>query len=305
MSNHRQRRLPATHYWLLLPLLIGCVACDPGRTPASEEPSAPAAPDPSTYTLTGDHDTTLVLVHGWNSDQDYWSKQVAAFSDDYTVLTMNLVTDQRAQDSSREWTAENFARDIVNILAQENLSNLILVGHSMGGEIALAVQEVVPDKTLAIIGVDCFKDVGFILTDQVQNSIDSFMVHFEEDYAGNVEQMVTIGLFEPHTGHQSAYQRVLHDYQTADPTIAIPIYRNLFPAYQATKEKIAQLPFPLRIMVSDYSPLNEEALKKYTKHGYRIKTIHHSGHFPMIEQPEQFNQALREFLEAIRRGPAQ
>ena len=286
-------------------LLILSTACDSTRTPTAEETTSPSAYEPTEYALTGNGDTTLVLVHGWNIDQDYWSSQVATFSDDYTVLTMNLVTDALRQDSSRDWTVENFAQDIVAIVEQENLSNLILVGHSMGGEIVLTIRELVPDKTIAIIGVDCFKDTGFILTDKVQNHIDSFIVQFQEDYRGNVEQMVNIGLFEPNTKNQQAYERVLQDYQAADPTIAIPIYRNLFPAYVATKEKLAQLPFPLRIIVSNYTPFNEEALKEYTRNGYRIKTIDNSGHFPMIEQPEQFNRVLGEFLDAIRSAPSE
>ena len=253
--------------------------------------------------MTGDGDTTLVLVHGWNIDQDYWSDQVEAFSDDYTVLTMNLVTEEMRQDTSRVWTVDNFARDIVSIIEQEQVSNLILVGHSMGGDVVLSVQERVPEKTLAIIGVDCFKDAGFILTDKVENHIDSFMVQFEQDYPEKVEEMVQIGLFEPNTQNQEAYQRVLRDYQKAEPRVALSIYRNLFPAYVAEKEKLAQLPFPLRIISSEYAPFNEEALKEYTKNGYRVKTIANTGHFPMIEQPDSFNQILREFLQEIRQGP--
>ena len=240
-----------------------------------------------------------MLVHGWNINQDYWSQQVAAFSDDYRVLTMNLVTDNMVQNGDRNWTVENFAHDIVEITKKENLSNLVLVGHSMGGEVVLAVRELLPDRTIAIIGVDCYKDTGFLLTEKVQNNIDSFLVDFEEDYAGNVEKMVKTGLFGSEQQQTAAFKRVLEDYQEADPEVAIAIFRNLFPAYDATKDKLAQLPFPLRIIISDYAPFTEEALREYAKSGYRVKTITNSGHFPMIEQPEQFNQALRAFLQTI------
>ena len=284
----------------LLVLLVG-VGCRPSSPDTAErdQPSA-ATSTSSDYHLTGEGDTTLVLVHGWNIDQEYWDDQVKAFSDQYTVLTMNLVTNQLIQDSSRQWTADNFARDIMQIIEQEALDNLILVGHSMAGEIVLSVRELMPDKTLAIIGVDCYKDVGFILTENVQHNIDSFLVRFEENYEESVEKMVTADLFEGDTEHQEAYERVQRDYRRADPEVALAIYRNLFPALATTKEKIGQLPFPLRIIVSDYTPFTEEALQQYAKNGYQVKTIRRSGHFPMIEQPEAFNQALGEFLEAIR-----
>ena len=281
-------------YYLCFLLLVSIAACHP----RSETATAPGH-EPAEYTLTGEQDTTLVLIHDWNTNQDYWSDQVAAFSDDYTILTMNLVTEERQQDTLREWTVDHFAQDIVRIIEQEELTHLILVGHSMGGEVALAVREMIPDRTLALIGVNCFKDTGFILTENVQHNIDSFMVHFEADYAGNVEQIVTTGLFEPDTEYRDAYERVLHDYQTADPAVALSVYEHLFPAYETTKERLGRLPFPLRIIMSDYAPFNEEALREYARRGYRIKTIRHSGHFPMIEQPEVFNQALRSFLDAI------
>lgn len=286
-----------THCLIVLISLSGLLACDSKHPPATQAEAVLDTSDP--YQLTGSGDTTLVLVHGWNINQDYWSQQVAEFSGEYRILTMNLVTEERLQDSSRAWTVENFARDIAKIIEHENLTNIVLVGHSMGGEIVLALRELLPEQTIAIIGVDCYKDTGFLLTEKVQNHVDSFLVVFEEDYLGNVEKMVMTGLFGSEQQHTAAYERVLDDYQSADPQVAIAIFRNLFPAYAATKDKLAQLPFPLRIIISDYAPFTEEALREYAKSGYQVKTITNSGHFPMIEQPELFNQALRAFLQTL------
>jgi hypothetical protein len=54
--------------------------------------------------------------------------------------------------------------------------------------------------------------------------------------------------------------------------------------------------------VSDYTPTNEDSLRKYCKARYSIKTIHGTGHYPMIEKPGEFNMLLDETIEDISKG---
>ena len=42
------------------------------------------------YKLMGNGETTLLFVHGSYIDQTYWHEQVAFFSKDFTVVTMDL-----------------------------------------------------------------------------------------------------------------------------------------------------------------------------------------------------------------------
>jgi pimeloyl-ACP methyl ester carboxylesterase len=52
-------------------------------------------------------------------------------------------------------------------------------------------------------------------------------------------------------------------------------------------------------MMCDYYPYKEEPLKIACQKGYKIKLITNAGHFPMIEQPGQFNKALQEFIREL------
>jgi pimeloyl-ACP methyl ester carboxylesterase len=91
--------------------------------------------------------------------------------------------------------------------------------------------------------------------------------------------------------------RVVNSYTSARPNIAVPVLMNLFPKAAEAKHKLLQLPFPLQLIMCTYSPYDSAALKKYCRMGYRVVTIDGSGHFPMLEQPVVFNEALRQLLQ--------
>ncbi len=91
----------------------------------------------------------------------------------------------------------------------------------------------------------------------------------------------------------------MKDYQSANPKIATSTFRNLFPAWSETKRKLPQLDFPLLLIISDYGSFNESGLKKYATNGYKVVTVANSGHFPMVEQADEFNNALEELLITV------
>lgn len=277
-------------------LLLVCFACGPNNDTTNDGDQSSVPPPPGDYRLTGQGDTTLVFIHGWNIDQSYWDQQVAAFAPQYKVLTMNLLNDSLLQDSSRAWTMREFAEDVVAIVEYEGLDNLVLVGHSMSGDVALEINELIPEPVIAIIGVDNFKDLGFQPDTAVDRQLRGMLQAMRDDYPTVISGMMMQAMFPPDNFDSTALRRVEADYLAADQDVAIAILENLIPASEKTKQYVEKLDFPLRIIMSDYAPYDEEALKRYAKQGYAIKLIENAGHFPMIEQPEQFNAALRAFL---------
>ena len=90
--------------------------------------------------------------------------------------------------------------------------------------------------------------------------------------------------------------RIVNSYKQADPNIAVPTLMNLYPKAAAAKNKLPLMPFTMKFIMCTNTPYDEPAIRKYCTHGYQIVTIDNSGHFPMIEQPVQFNKALHKLL---------
>jgi len=64
-------------------------------------------------------------------------------------------------------------------------------------------------------------------------------------------------------------------------------------------EMISRLPIPAHLIVSDYTTTNEESFRRTAKAGSSIRVIKGTGHYPMIEKPEQFTYLLRETIQQI------
>src|SRR5260370_20308868 len=105
----------------------------------------------------GQGDTALVFLHGWCGDREYWKHQVEVFAADYRVVAF----DQAGHGESgklgggrKAWTADGLAGDVEAVVKALGLKRVILVGHSMGGPIALLAAKRMPGTVVAVVGVE-------------------------------------------------------------------------------------------------------------------------------------------------------
>ncbi|WP_460935048.1 alpha/beta fold hydrolase [Spirosoma humi] len=278
---------------LLLALLTGC---------ASQKKTAldPFHYDPQAYErvrlhyqLKGQGDTTLFFIHGWNLDHAYWQQQANEFESAYRLVLLDMAGCGTSGTNRVNWTVESFARDISSIIAKERLKNVILVAHSMGGEIALDAAATNPQTVIGIIGVDNLKNVGMTIQEGDEVGIQKYSQEFMANYPKMAEAMAREMILSKDS---TIVHRIVKSYRQADPRIAVPTLLNLYPKAADAKHKLRQLTFPMKFIMCTNTPYDEGALKTYCPQGYRIVKLDSSGHFPMIERPKAFNQALHELL---------
>jgi pimeloyl-ACP methyl ester carboxylesterase len=103
---------------------------------------------PSTY--------TFVLVHGaWHGGW-CWRRVIAVLRSAGHVVFAPTLTGygERVHLTRPDLTIEDFATDIVNVIAAEELDNIILVGHSFGGNPVSAVADRVPERLKQLVYID-------------------------------------------------------------------------------------------------------------------------------------------------------
>jgi sigma-B regulation protein RsbQ len=242
------------------------------------------------YSITGRGDTTLLFIHGLNLDQTYWKDQVDEFSPAYKIVTVDLAGHGKSGKDRQHWTIRSFAKDVIRVIDKEKLSNVILIGHSMGGDIALEIADSIPSSVIGIIGVDNFKDVAFHMSDDFEKGLFEHIANFRKDYKKGATEMVKAMLDS--ATNEAVANRITVSYLQADPDITLSIFKNLFPAMEGGSEKLALLRFPLRLIINDHPPRNYEAWNKILPKGYYLSVMEDTGHFPMIERPDEFNKYL-------------
>lgn len=246
------------------------------------------------YTDNGKGDTTLLFVHGWCINKTYWTNQVNYFSKRYRVVTVDLPGFGQSGKNRTVWTPEAYGRDIDSVMSQLNLKNVILIGHSMAGDIVLQAAVNAPDRVIGLVGVDNFKNLGHIETKQDKADFATALDSLEHHFKHLALEYISQSLFYKTTA-DSIRKRVLNDVAKADTVIAAACLEET--DFNETRQLIAA-ERKLYLINSDYTPTDTSGFKKYHI-PYQVFYIHATGHFPMIEKPEEFNALLQQIIKKI------
>ncbi|GER44762.1 karrikin insensitive 2 divergent 17, partial [Striga asiatica] len=86
-------------------------------------------------TVLGSGESTVVLGHGFGTNQSVWRHRVPHLVDEYRVLLYDDMgahtTDPNAFDFQRYSTVDGFADDLISILEEFKVERCIFVGHSL------------------------------------------------------------------------------------------------------------------------------------------------------------------------------
>ena len=138
-----------TILWLLVLSLasgLGHAAVHHERYPSRSAPSPSA---------------TVLLIHGWSCDSTYWSAQLEALREHFEVITIDLAGHGQTPATRDDFSMASFGRDVAEVAAQLPVDqSIILVGHSMGGPVAVEAAVLLGERVRGVIGVDTFASIG-------------------------------------------------------------------------------------------------------------------------------------------------
>jgi pimeloyl-ACP methyl ester carboxylesterase len=89
--------------------------------------------------------SALVLLHGFLENQGMWTELVAVYKQKYRVITLDLLGHGNSGCLGYVHSMEDQADLLHELLAQLRIRKAIVVGHSMGGYVALALAEAYPE----------------------------------------------------------------------------------------------------------------------------------------------------------------
>ncbi|MDP9995154.1 pimeloyl-ACP methyl ester carboxylesterase [Variovorax boronicumulans] len=96
-----------------------------------------------------------MMLHGWACDSHDWSWQLPLFESKYRVVDVDLRGHGRSDAPPTGYTPRDFAADVESLITtQYPGQQFVLVGHSMGGQVAAILGAKRPDLVKAIVSVD-------------------------------------------------------------------------------------------------------------------------------------------------------
>lgn len=247
---------------------------------------------PIHYAVQGKGETAIVFVHCWGCDSTIWENQVPGFAKTHRVVTLDLPGYGQSGQGRKNWSIEGYGEDVKTVVTKLDLKRVVLVGSSMGGPISLEAARRMPDRVVAIVPVDSLQNVEEKIPPE---QLDAVIKQLQADYKGALTGLMNQYFFWP-TTPAAVKERVIKYATSRPPELAIAILKGVLP-YDSVPA-LRETKMPIHAINGDRSPTNLEANRKYAPQ-FDATIFKSTGHFPMLEDPARFNQALAEILKKL------
>jgi pimeloyl-ACP methyl ester carboxylesterase len=240
-------------------------------------------------TTVGTGAQTLMLVHGYTCDESTWTEQVPALSKQYRVVTLDLPGHGKS-DSPKDgkFSMDLFARAIEAVRADVKADHIILIGHSMGTPVVLRYAKLYPQHTSALVFVD-----GLMPTGAAAGLAPANPGGAMAGPAGRQNREAMIRGFFASATTPAIQTKILDMMLGAPEATAVGAMNATFdPAGQT--DNIPNVPI-LGIYAGPSRIASQESVHAHFPNA-DYQQIPGTGHFLMLEKPEEFNRILLAFL---------
>ena len=240
----------------------------------------------------------VVLLHGYPFNRTLWSDQVEALSKTHRVITPDL----RGHGESSLGPAgmNQLASDVASLLDARGVRRATIGGLSMGGYVTLAFYRQFPERVSALILADTraqadTKENKRIRAEQIKTVLSQGMKPV-------VDAMLP-KLLHPETVSRrpEAVIRLRDMMLQTKPEGAAAALEGMATRDDQT-ELLSKISVPTLIIVGKDDPITPfwDSEKMHERiNASRLVVIKTACHVPNLERPEEFNDALLEFLTDV------
>lgn len=242
----------------------------------------------------------IVLLHGFCLDGRIWNKLENKLSKYYKLIIPDLPGFGKSELSSKEITIEKIAENLLQVFKKEKISNCIMIGHSMGGYVALAFAEKYPKY---LVGLGLFHSHPF--QDSLEKKVErNKVIKFIKSYG----HKRFISEFMPKLFAKSGINK---NKATIDKLKARAYQYNsgaIIAAIKAMKNRpdrtkiLKSLNIPVMFILGREDvtfPFIKAISQTYLPDISIIHTLEKVGHMGMLEKPDEISKIILEYAEKI------
>lgn len=239
----------------------------------------------------------VILLHGWLGSWGYWLKTMEALkAHHYRCYALDFWGFGESGKRRTSYQIDDFVNLVDQFMDRLGIEEAPIVGHSMGGTVAISLALTKPKRVQRVIVVG---------SPIVGTSLNIFLRLAGNPWiASMVWHMPTalkfgIKLFSPYIVKDwpQWYKMITRDIsQTTLPSFFTSI-NSLHKTDLRENLSIIRRPVMGIYGVGDnvVAPTQADIIQKWAPHS-RIKMMAGSRHFPMLDEPQAFNESLAEFL---------
>jgi pimeloyl-ACP methyl ester carboxylesterase len=260
---------PSKERWETLPL--------PPEMPAANDHGEVDSKGAKIYYATyGKGTAPVILLHGGLGNSDHWSNQLPALVDKYKVIAIDSRGQGRSTRTKTTITYDLMAEDVVAVMDALDIKKASVVGWSDGGEVALKL--------------------GIAHADRVDKL---FVFGANYNYDGNKSGGSKSATFQGYAVKcKQDYEKI-----SKTPKEWSKMVDWLMPLWQEpmgfTKKQLQGISAPVMMADGDHDEVivldQVKEMAKLIPHA-QLKVFADASHFALWQDPDDFNQAVVDFL---------
>lgn len=249
----------------------------------------------------GDSDKVpVILIHGMALDQTMWTPQIQLLKGHYRVITYDIRGHGLSRVDDGQYTYKMFADDLISLMDYLEIDQAILCGLSMGGAITLRTYDMYPHRIKALIICDARSEADSNETKYWrENSIELIKNKGLEAFAD--EFVNKIFTSESFNRHPEAVELIRSTILSSSPEAVCGVL--LAQAARTDMQHVLpEITVPTLMMVGEhdtFTPLAASQMMHDEITDSELRIISKAGHMSNLENPEEFNYNLMEFLKKL------
>jgi len=264
----------------------------------------------------------LVFVHGWLLSRRYWQPVVAQLAPTYPCLTYDLRGFGESGCSPPEtagatYSLAAYAADLLDLLAALKIERAWVIGHSLGGSIALWAAAQEPEAIAGTIGVNAGGGI------YLKEEFERFRAAGQRiartrpawlRYLPLLDWLFARAMVAQPLARSWGRQRLL-DFVRADTAAALGSLLESTTEEEVHRlpQLVAQLAQPAYFLAGDRDLVMETKYVRHLASFHRLFQqgcdnaweLENCGHLAMVEQPEAVSEAIRTIINRHASCPAE
>lgn len=259
----------AAERWELLP--------DPAPLPKAEKTGKAPVNGIELYYAVYGSGPPVLLIHGGLGYADIWSSQIADLSKDHTVIVADSRGHGRSTRNAEPYSYDLMSSDYLALLDYLKIDKVALVGWSDGGIIGLDIAIHHPERLTKLFAQAANSKVEGVIPTVMENK--TFAGYIEK--AGKVYEKIS-----PTPGEYNAFVEQIGAMWASQPNWS--------------DDDLKKITTPTAIVLGDH---DEAISREHTDYlartipGAELVILKDASHFAMLQDPEGYNKAVRDFID--------
>ena len=242
----------------------------------------------------------VMLLHGFTEDRCIWDSLLSGIEKKYKWILPDLPGSGGSAYNKSFLNLKDFAEVLYSIIVTENITELVLVGHSMGGYISLAFAEKYPEKILAL---GLFHSSSYADSAEKKEARDKNIRFIQKNGSPTFVEQSLPGLY--FDSFQAEYpeeiRKEIDRYANFNPDSLVQ-YLDAMKNRPDSGGVLKSITKPVLFIMGEEDkavPLKDGLAQCHLPQISYIHILTHTAHMGMIENTNLCNSFLDQFLEQI------